>query len=116
VVRELFLREVVDEATDEHLHMRLVEPIGERGDQADADDLIVELHATDRRRCRLFAFEQAGPIASVANDIETPVGDRSVEVRKIHLGGPARNQIDEQRMYDIDRILAVTQDALGFTN
>jgi len=64
----------------------------------------------------LLALEQARAVASVANDIEAPVGDGSIEVGEVHLGGPTWNQIDEQRMHDIDGILATTQDALGLPN
>jgi hypothetical protein len=94
----------------------LVEPIGERRDQPRTDDLVVEPHAADRRRRGLLALEQARPRASVANDVEAAVGHGAVQVGEVHGFAPARDQIDEQRVHDIDGVLAATQQALGFAH
>jgi hypothetical protein len=94
----------------------LIEAIGQRRDQTKSDHLVVEPHASDRCRCCLLAREQARSRASVADDVEAAICHGAVEVGQVHVFAPARNQIDEQRVYDIDSVLATAQDAFGLAH
>ena len=64
----------------------------------------------------LLALEQARPRAAISQDVEAAVGDGAVEIWQVHVFGPARNQIDKQRMHDIHRVLAAAQHTLGLAS
>lgn len=113
---DLFLGHVVDEARDEDFHVTFVEPIRERGDEADADDLIVEPHASYRGGRRLLALEQAGARRTIAHHIEAAIRDGSVEVGEVHVVRPAREEVREKSMHHVDSVFAATQHAFGLAH
>ena len=69
---------------DQDLDVRLVELLRERGDQRDADDLVVHPHASHRRRCGVLALEQPRTRAAIAKEIAAAIRDRFIEVGKVH--------------------------------
>jgi len=95
--------------------VRVVEPLRQRAEQRHADHFVVESHPATGAPPSL-ALEQPCARAPVAHRVEAAIGHGSVEVGEVHVGGPGRDQICEQRMHDIDGVLAASQHALGLAH
>jgi hypothetical protein len=63
-----------------------------------------------------FSAEQACARRPIAYQVEAAIGDSAVEVGEVHVLVPARDEIREETVHDIDSVLATAQYAFGLAH